>query len=290
MNRTSIEWTDFTANPLKFRDADGKTVWGCVHASPGCVNCYAETLAKRYGRGGPFNAPTMAKLTPFLDEKELRAMLTDKAAAGKRCFVGDMTDVFGEWVADDLLDRLFAVLVQRSEVTWQVLTKRAARIRDYFDGFSRRTGEPWPVPNVWLGVSCEDQQRANERIPHLLETTAAVRFVSAEPLIGPVELRPDWFKLDDISGVDYGSGLDWVIVGGESGPRSRYCDTSWIHSLLAQCRAAGVPCFMKQLGAKPTQGREGEEPIVFAVKGKGNDPIGWPTWMRVREFPAEVSS
>src|SRR4051812_14758294 len=120
MQKTNIEWTatprpdgtlepGYSANPLKYRDAAGNVVWGCVKTSPGCAHCYAETLAKRYGRGGPFTAATMRGLTPFLDEKELHRMLTYKPAAGKKCFVGDMTDVFGEWVPDELLDRLFAV-------------------------------------------------------------------------------------------------------------------------------------------------------------------------------------
>ena len=111
-------------------------------------------------------------------------MLTYKPASGKRCFVGDMTDIFGEWVPDALLDRLFTVFAERPDVTWQVLTKRANRMRAFFtDG--GRVPARWPLPNVWLGVSCEDQQRADERIPHLLQTPAAIRFISAEPLLTP---------------------------------------------------------------------------------------------------------
>src|SRR4051794_20138161 len=110
MNRTSIEWTDFTANPLKFRAPDGRIVWACEKVSPGCAHCYADSLSVRYTdrRAGDWNAGTMATLTPFLDEKELHKMLTaktigGKAVSGSRCFVGDMTDIFGEWVSDALL-------------------------------------------------------------------------------------------------------------------------------------------------------------------------------------------
>lgn len=319
MNRTSIEWTDFSANPLKFRDAAGKVVWACVHASPGCQHCYAETLAKRYGRGGPFSVPTTNQVTPFLDEKELRQMLTHKPASGKRCFVGDMTDIFGEWVPDDLLDRLFTVFTDRPDVTWQVLTKRAARMRDYLSDGQRQPAR-WPLPNVWLGVSCEDQQRADERIPLLLQTTAAaVRFVSAEPLLGPISFAR-WPGLA-ANGPD--AVIDWVIVGGESGPKSRRCDRAWIESIVRQCRAARAPVFVKQFGSvvidRNDAGFMGDDetewpeeiafrdavehnidgyrdeyqgaPVRVHLKSrKGGDPSEWPESLRVREFPRSAAA
>jgi protein gp37 len=327
MNRTSIEWTDFSANPLKFHDQAGKVVWGCVHASPGCQHCYAETLAKRYGRGGPFSVPTMNGLTPFLDEKELRRMLTYKPASGKRCFVGDMTDVFGPWVPDELLDRLFAVFALRNDVTWQVLTKRADRMRAYLSASDVRDrvtriaaavcGDPapemvvrfWPLLHVWLGVSCEDQARADERVYDLIGTPAAVRFVSAEPLLGPIDFRDirpmrnkrtvvqpliHWPELDALRGevVRDRMGfqcerLDWIIVGGESGAGARPCAIEWIDDIVSQCGTAGQPVFVKQTGSRP----------VFVTKDnaitgwiashgqKGGDPQRWPESLRVREFP-----
>jgi protein gp37 len=309
MNRTSIEWCDFTANPLKFRDAAGKVVWGCVHASPGCQHCYAETLAKRYGRGGPFNLPTMKGLTPFLDDGELRKMLTYKPASGKRCFVGDMTDVFGEWVPDALLDRLFAVFAQRRDVTWQVLTKRADRMREYcsrlpnrgcnyslsiagFGSTSVLWGhmdlQPWPLPNVWLGVSVEDQDRL-ARIDALKDTPAAVCFVSFEPL------------LEDFGAVLL-DGIQWAIIGGESGAGARTCSVDWIRSLVRQCQGASVPVFVKQLGSKPldwsmaqptgnfrTDPESGKRQLQVAQPllrdRKGGNPAEWPQDLRIREFP-----
>jgi protein gp37 len=347
VNKTSIEWTDFSANPLKLRDLSGRVVWGCVHASPGCVNCYAETLARRYRRGEAFTAQNMNGLTPFLSEDELRRMLTYKPAAGKRCFVGDMTDVFGEWVPDALLDQMFAVFAIRSDVAWQVLTKRSDRLRAYMahpereaywmdaaawaletlgvldgsvkgsrpelDVIFRRT-EPWlPLPNVWLGVSCEDQRRADERIPALLETPAAVRFVSAEPLLGPIDMHEylDWW-----GGPAY--SVSWVIVGGESGPNSRRCDRAWVQSIVEQCASAKVPAFVKQLGSNvidrndagfmgddetawpeeiaerdavehdldgTRDGYQGAPVRVRLKSGKGGDPAEWPEVLRVREFP-----
>jgi protein gp37 len=369
MQLSPIEWTTFTANPLKFRAPDGRVVWACEKLSPGCTHCYAEFLSRRYGgtrRAGDWNAGTMATLTPFLDDAELHKMLTAKsiggvAVAGSMCFVGDMTDVFGEWVSDELLDRLFAVFALRDDVTWQVLTKRADRMRRYvtalvagersaareayrlFDPDGRRLkvayekldlvlAAPQPLPNVWLGVSAEDQQRADERIPLLLQTPAAVRFISAEPLLGPVTFR--WAAWDDhspnprrslphypsverngktqaghINELDGLRMLDWVIVGGESGNGARPCAEEWIEDVVAECQAAAVPVFVKQLGAyvvsedrtapadmmrnpadalRRFQAPNGE---VWAWRAgladrKGGDPSEWPADLRVREFPA----
>lgn len=280
MNRTSISWTDFSANPLRYRTADGRMVWACEKLSPGCKNCYASALSERYSdrRAGDWNAVTMATLTPFLDEKELRAMLTYKPASGKRCFVGDMTDVFGEWVPDELLDEMFHVMRVRADVAWQVLTKRADRLHRYLsdagrpraiddagvrlidrnigssfvclDQRGRVDSHEWPLLNVWLGVSCEDQQRADERIPHLLNTPAAVRFISAEPLIGPIDLYR--YTLGDSL-----RRLSWVIDGGESGKDYRAMDLGWSRSIRDQCKAAGVAYFHKQ-GSGPRPGMDVE--------------------------------
>jgi protein gp37 len=133
------------------------------------------------------------------------------------------------------------------------------------------------LPNVWLGVSVENQQYADERIPLLLQTPAALRFISAEPLLGPLDLQP---------AVRY-APIDWVIVGGESGPGARPFDLAWARSIVQQCQAAGVACFVKQVGAKPVfegtpvgvfEGYDYEDP-------KGGDPSEWPEDLRVREFP-----
>lgn len=130
MNRTSIEWTDFSSNLIKFRDPDGKVVHGCVKVSPGCANCYASAISKRFS-GGEFTASRQKTLTPFFDEEEARRILRSRAT-GKKVFVGDMTDAFGEWVPDWMLDRMFAVFALRPDLTFQVLTKRPERMRAYF--------------------------------------------------------------------------------------------------------------------------------------------------------------
>jgi len=337
MQRTSIEWTNFTSNPLQYRDPDGNVVHACIHKSGGCLHCYAETLARRWGRKGmPFTAENMKRLTPFLNENELHHMLTYKPASGKMCFVGDMTDLFGEWVPFELLDRLFAVFALRQDVTWQVLTKRPERMREYFERDSMGAmmaedvllqkianvgtlGHTWPLKNVWLGVSVEDQKTADARIPQLLQTPAAVRFVSYEPALGAVNftrLRPpnstwyDCLEGREHCGPSVSSGhpkLDWIIVGGESGPKARPFNLQWARDVIAQCKAAGVACFVKQLGARPFYKfeRNVSEEQRTASGGKlkistqqleidttirlkdsaGGDPEEWFEDLRIREFP-----
>lgn len=294
MQQTSIEWSDYSANLIRYRDAEGHVAWACAKVSPGCANCYSEAIARRYKRGGPFTLAQVRTTKPHFDQWEAKKILGAKKIAGKRMFVGDMTDVFGEWVSDELLDRMFACFALRPDVTFQILTKRAERMREYMASLYREGGrleqmmrdpESWlgdfdsdtyerlsclyVLPNVWLGVSCEDQQRADERIPHLLQTPAAVRFLSCEPLLSEIDVTDHlphwecnfckWSNATDPNGtgrcpnrcgfISKRGGVDWVIVGGESGPGARPCNVSWIRGIVEQCKAAGVPCFVKQVGA-----------------------------------------
>ena len=346
-NKTSIEWTatvqpdgtikpGYSSNPIKFRrKSDGRTVHGCVKVSDGCKNCYAETIAKRF-EGGAYTVPYMAGLEPFLDEKELRGLLSPKRVpAGSKVFIGDMTDIFGEWVPEWMLDRIAAVMALRGDVTWQLLTKRPERMREYWldedvwgriDVAGRKlhhaeckpcrdadwAAMPRPhfnhvylphraFPNVRLGTSVENQATADERIPLLLDTPAEVRFISYEPALGPVDLT--WcaginaLEKDWTGGPGGGSGaphplLDWVIVGGESGPGARWFDVSWAERVIQQCQTAGVAVFVKQIGGKPGRPFEAGESVVFRSlklrSRKGNDMNEWPEYLRVREWP-EVS-
>jgi len=350
VNRTKIEWAatrhpngtvtpGLTSNPLQYRDRrTGEVVWACVKHSRGCAHCYSEALALRYQRGAAFTRANMEHLEPFLDDKEVRHILTAKTVdklpvSGSRCFLGDMTDVFGDWVRDELLDRLFAVLALRPDVTFQVLTKRPERMADYFatgpgvTRFSRIREQmyvnpcalpvpepfahpypdrvPWPLPNLWLGTSVEDQAAADARIPHLLRVPARVRFLSCEPLLSAVDLRP--YLPNTFTGFPRGPRISWVIVGGESGPDARPMNIEWARSLVSQCRAANVPVFVKQLGACPVvtrfYGRPAmpfDEPWTDHNPGghaggplthagfrdrKGGDMSEWPPDLRVREFP-----
>lgn len=297
---TKIQWTDYSSNPIKYRDkATGRVVHACVKHSAGCANCYAESIAHRF-EGRKFTRADMEKVKPFACDKELVDLLKSKKLAGKKVFIGDMTDVFGEWVTDEMLNKMFAVMGLRKDVTFQVLTKRADRMAEYMNGVYRRgaindaaittfeeylwwntmgheqhhnkiSGPAWPFPNVWLGVSTENQAAADERIPHLLRVPAAVRFLSVEPLLGPIEFSNVTRRADCVQqlGKKALEGIHWVIVGGESGPSARPCEVEWIRSVVRQCKAAEVPVFVKQdSGSRP------------GMQGRLDDDI-WNT----KEFP-----
>jgi protein gp37 len=303
-NETAIGWTDFSSNPIKYRNIEtGKAAWACVKKSAGCLNCYSEALALRWNKGQAFSRPNIDKVVPFVDDKELKRLATDPKLSGKRVFIGDMTDIFGSWVSDDFLDRLFAAFAWRQDVTFQLLTKRPERMAAWFRetfqfhrtdggiGFHGRQervfdamqedeyADPnndadwmpdgsykwpgWPLPNVWIGTSVENQAAADERIPHLLATPAVVRFLSCEPLLGPLNL----FDCDDHTGKLTGvaAGIDWVIVGGESGPRHRPMNMDWLTDIVEQCRWAFVPVFVKQdSGQYP--GKQGRIPDALYVQ------------------------
>jgi protein gp37 len=217
-------------------------------------------------------------------------------------------DIFAEHT-DEQLDQMLAVMALTPQHTYQVLTKRPERMVAYMDWCERRKdtmGKPisycrvdavealcisdaadgiprpsfeimrWPLPNVWLGVTVENQRAADERTDLLRQTPAAVRFLSCEPLLEKVRLNLD--------------GLDWVIVGGESGPTARPCDIEWIRSIVRQCEDADVPCFVKQLGSKPKLlVNECYPPAMewldYGVTGKGNDMTEWPEDLQVRQMP-----
>lgn len=225
--QTGIEWTDHTFNPW----------WGCAHVSPGCVNCYAETLSKRYGndvwgKGGKRR---------FFGDKHWEEPLkwnrkAESEGVRRRVFCGSMMDVFED--RPDLEEpraRLWRLIHDTPHLDWLLLTKRPENVPELAAQFMR-IGLPL---NVWLGTSVEDQRRADERIPALLELPAAVHFLSCEPLLGPVNIEA-WNAPGD---------LDWVIVGGESGPKARPMHPEWARSLRDQCFEAGIAFFFKQWGA-----------------------------------------
>lgn len=306
---TSIEWTDASWNPLRARAtiAGGGTGWACVRVSQGCVNCYAATINKRLGTGLDYTVPALAKVKTFVDEKALEAPVHWRKP--RRIFVCSMTDLFGEWVTDQDIARVFGTMEDERRHTFQVLTKRPDRmrkwIRDYYEGAP-------PSENIWLGTSVEDQAAADARIPELLATPAAVRFLSCEPLLGPVDLSR-WLiggmssqacPMCHGTGVTgFGGGakrcpqlcrrswaddidphLQWVIVGGESGPQARPMDLEWARSLVAQCRAAGITPFVKQLGAFPVDPPGVKWPLELRDR-KGGAIEEWPEDLRIREFP-----
>ena len=239
----------------------------------------------------------------------------------RRVFVNSMSDLFHEDVPVPFVARVMDVIRATPHHTYQILTKRAERMLEFFGVVA--VGEGFvPPPNLWLGVSVENQATADARIPLLLQTPAAVRFLSCEPLLGRMEIRgprqtcgdcdrciggrPDQCDLGFHRGALHPDGIHWVIVGGESGPGARPCDVGWIHALVRQCREAGVPAFVKQLGAAPEVTAsvlylqawpegvrfERADPdgcahayTVRCRDRKGADPAEWPADLRVREWP-----
>lgn len=236
-DNSAIEWTDATWNPIT----------GCSVVSPGCTNCYAMRLAgtrlqnhpSRAGLTRPTSAGPVWNGEVRLNEQWLDQPLRWRRP--RRIFVCAHGDLFHPAVPEEWIDRVFRVMSIASHHTFQVLTKRPDRMRAYLatpgrEALIRTTGiAPWPLPNVWCGVSVEDQRRADERMPTLRHIPANVRFFSAEPLLGPVQL--------DLT------GIDWVIVGGESGPNARPIQRQWVRDLRDQCVSASVPFFFKQWGA-----------------------------------------
>jgi protein gp37 len=271
---TAIEWTDATWNPIT----------GCSIVSPGCTNCYAMRLAGTRLKHTPSRAGLTvdSKAGPVWNGKvRLNEQWLDQPLRWKRprrIFVCAHGDLFAEAVPDEWIDRVFAGMALAPQHTFQVLTKRSERMREYVNGdWSLRIIDRLPghaagwlsdgrniLPNVWLGVSAERQQEADQRVPDLLATPAAIRFVSAEPLLGPIDFRririaPDHHTivdaLDGYAVVDApGRGreramLDWIIVGGESGQGARPMHPAWARSIRDQCAAAGTAFFFKQWGA-----------------------------------------
>lgn len=306
---TTIAWTDATWNPLR----------GCTEISPGCAHCYAAAIAARFsGPGKPFEglayrdangkAHWTGKIATAPDK--LREPLSWRKP--RMVFVNSMSDLFHEDVPEEYILSVFDVMrrctwaggqncgrIGGSGHTFQVLTKRADRAADVlsrmcWDGEALNLeGRGCPhlklTDQIWIGLSVEDQQRADERIPHLLRTPARVRFLSCEPLLGPIEFSNVTNRSDAIEqlGKKALDGIDWVIVGGESGPGARPCNIAWIRSIVRQCRAAGVACFVKQVGALPCVDQHSDKGAFYALlkDPKGGNPEEWPEDLRVREWP-----
>jgi len=295
---SKIEWTDATWNPIR----------GCSRVSEGCRHCYAERVAARFsGPGQPYEG--LVRISNTLDGRKpigwngTVRMVAEHLAdplrwkRPRRVFVNSMSDLFHELLTNEQIAAVFGVMAAAPQHTFQVLTKRARRMREWFEwagrldldrlqaraysaipesdhagrlAIARGRGRSWPLRNVWLGVSVENQAAADERIPELLATPAAVRWISAEPLIGPVDLGlpRTWMvgaTARKILRDNHARGavpahlrppvsLDWIVAGCESGPGARSCDFAWLRSLRDQCAEAGVPYFLKQAVQAPGPG------------------------------------
>ena len=250
---SGIEWTDATWNPVR----------GCTKVSAGCKHCYAETFAERWRGipGHPYEHGFDVRLVPDKLEDPLHWRRP------RRVFVNSMSDLFQEDVPDAFIRQVFEVMNRASWHTYQVLTKRAARLASVTAALSRKLVVQ---PHIWLGVSVEDRKHGVPRIGHLRSARAAVRFLSIEPL------------LEDVGELDL-RDIDWVIVGGESGPGARPMAEAWALSLRNQCRRAAVPFFFKQWGGvqKARKGRllEGA-PTTRYLPSSHRRRDGWRWWRR----------
>lgn len=274
-DRSGIQWCDATWNPTR----------GCSRVSEGCRNCYAERQAVRLSGSG-MQYEGLVRSTSDGPKWTGKVVLVDRMLRvplqwrrPRRIFVNSMSDLFHEKLTDAAIDEVFAVMALAKQHTFMILTKRPERMREYMRGrdwsaaanratdrFLRRLdGDLYlggeivpPLPNVWLGTSVENQATANERIPLLSQTEAAVRFLSCEPLLGPIDfggIPPFRCQVTsardgvrDYTSLDGAAFIDWVIAGGESGPGSRPMDPAWVRSLRDQCDNASREFFFKQYG------------------------------------------
>jgi len=322
-DKSGIEWTDATWNP----------VTGCSKVSQGCKNCYAEREWARIAAPRDRCKPNRYTGRAFTDVA-CHPDLLDRPLRWRkprRIFVNSMSDLFHESVPFEFIASVFAIMGVTTRHIYQILTKRPERMLEFFKWVHEEAGAhefcaderifdhfpkdiPWeginstghgydncgplyPYENVWIGVSVEDQATADERIPLLLQTPAAVRWVSAEPLLGPIDFV-NHFGIGNNRPV-----IDWCVVGGESGPQARPMNVQWVRDIILQCHAADVPVFVKQLGARPGFRLEDEERrgntmpsfhhfdkeaglyIKAMDDRKGGDMSEWPEDLRVREYP-----
>lgn len=307
---TKIQWTDRTWNP----------VVGCQKNSPECDNCYAAELAQsaRMQQFSQYQQVWGWDKAVFAYSQLLKP-LTWKTPS--MIFLS-MGDLFFHTIDDEELDRIFAVCALTPHHTYQFLTKFPIRMQKYFHQQARNrirmmavdigrkqqlkpeNYEPyencdfdWPLPNVWLGTSVGLQNSVDHKVSYLQKTHAAVKFLSCEPLLEAVDLRKYLGLCSGCQSCLTGnhqlskSSIDWVIVGGESGNKARPCHINWIRSIVAQCQQAGVPVFVKQLGAVPIESTRYLEGIAnnnFQLKlkdRKGGDISEFPEDLRIREFP-----
>jgi len=255
---STIEWTDATWNPVR----------GCTKISPGCKHCYAETFAERFRGvpGHPYEQGFDLRLVPEKLAEPLRW------SRPKTVFVNSMSDLFHKDVPDEYIEAVVRVMQLADWHTYQVLTKRSERMQELLQ---TKLGDSSKLPHIWWGVSVENRRHGLPRIEHLRSAPAGVRFLSVEPL------------LEDLGPIDLG-GIDWVIVGGESGRGARPMNPEWVRSIRDQCRAAGVPFFFKQWGGfnKKIAGRELDGLTYDDIPERSDRPI--PNLTRRREMIAEV--
>jgi protein gp37 len=324
---TKIEWTNETWNPVS----------GCTRDDEDCDNCYAVPMTHRLESIGQAKYAGLTVLNKKGDRHFNGQVRCHEDALGiplrwktpRMVFVNSMSDMFHRDVPFEFIHKVAAIVALCYQHTFQILTKRPERMAEYHVDLANRVREwdkgegeaeealitwlhdsddvdervqrscahwlnfwnarhmGWPLPNCWFGCSAGNQRTFDKRVPHLRQCPAAVRWLSLEPLIGPIDADLD--------------GIDWVVVGGESGPGSRPCNVDWIRSIVQQCKVAGVKCFVKQFGSKPYsiadkidhRGSKIKKPdgfYRFLKHAKGGVIEEWPADLRVREFPTPADA
>jgi protein gp37 len=343
--KTSIEWTEFSWNPIRARrKSDGKPGWYCQRISPGCTHCYAAAMNRWRGNGADYTIPALDQVELYLDEDALLEPLRWRKP--RNIFVCSMTDLYADFVPELWLRAIYAVMALSRRHTYMVLTKRPQRRLEFLtrfetaaewatylseiddaDGYAIYFSEDgecavanaingvlvpecnvgWPLHNVREGTSICTQKEADELIPITLQTPAALRWLSMEPLLERVEIsgwlrpsfrccqsdgRPETLRaVADIARAAYkqegGALIDWVVVGGESGPRARETDISALRSVVQQCQAATIPVFVKQMGRRAFSppGEGSLKTFLPCFDARGGNPEDWPEDLRVRQFP-----
>lgn len=326
MKDTKIEWCDHSWSPWR----------GCTKVSPGCANCYAETLSKRnpavlgqWGKGKPrvlaksWGEPVKWNRVAGNGACKCCGSTRDTDCTGNCKACGEVKRLYCkptvfpslcDWMDDEVpvewLAKFLKLIHDTPNLTWLLLTKRpenfvsqlrlaAGELGVAGEQGDKGASDAWgmvfdwikgtPPPNVWVGTSVEDDVRMNQRGPLLSAIPARSRFLSMEPLLGPVDTGLTYY---DGPQWQFGENApDWVIIGGESGPGARPCNVEWIRSVVRQCKDAAVPCFVKQLGARARDLVHDEDGNPLGIKHlvlthpKGGDPAEWPEDLRVREIP-----
>jgi protein gp37 len=284
---TNIQWTDVTDNIIVPEDGG----WFCQKISPGCAHCFAEGINLNEFYGG--------NKRPYTGEPPKLVLKTDILAGWKlqtktkRHFVASMTDIFGEWLSEKIIFAFLDAMLAAPKQTFQMLTKRDVVALRVISRWLKTRGIRQLPRHMQIGFSAENQELFDERTERLLQIPAAFHFLSIEPMLEQINLRQSPSSADILWRRSHGGSyqptkIDWIIFGGESGPKARRCDLRWIGDGLDQCREAAIPAFVKQLGANLSD-EDLDACATFSGKSmqhpKGGDPSEWLAGLRVREFP-----
>lgn len=282
--KTKIQWTDVTDNIVRVVSGG----WWCRKISPGCANCYAERLNRNQffnGNGLPYTGdpPTLTLDMDIIDK-------WSRLRHPRRHFVCSMTDVFGEWMSQEMVNTFLDGMAAAPKQIFQVLTKRAENMRVMTQEWMKCRSITSMPENIHLGVSIENNDVAQPRIIQLLGIPCKIRFLSVEPLLEQVDLKLGNHNYHAmVHGPSFAPWIAWVVVGGESGKKARRCDVEWIRDIVYQCKRTGTRVFVKQLGSKPGKSRQTPDGLKWDPSeyrdSKGGSIEEWPADLQIRQLP-----